>query len=114
MERLRLKKHELQGIEKKESTIPCLIGGDEVSLFYSSMSTETEIVAASTQYVSEYIGNYPKVLKVTGKRPRRTYSQMKLYQFVKKILKYGILGLGQECPQASHIGVTRKPKGEIF
>ena len=47
---VRLKKHELQGLDTDESTAPCVIRGDVVSLSEMSISADTDTAVASTQY----------------------------------------------------------------
>ena len=46
----RTKKHELQGLDTDDSTVPSMVGGDVVSLCESVVSADTYTEAASTQY----------------------------------------------------------------
>ena len=68
-----LKKNELKFLDTNESTVPCVLGVYVVSLCELSIPIETETAAASTQYFSELMRIYPKVIKVMGKRSQRTY-----------------------------------------
>ena len=81
----RLKKHDLQVLDTNKSTVSCVVEGDMVSLCEFSMSTDTDNVAALTQYFSELMRSDPKVLKVMGKRPRKTSFQVNRDQFVKNL-----------------------------
>ena len=80
-----LKKNDPQGLYTDNSTVPCVSGVDVVSLCELSMSTDTDTAAASTQYFFKLMRSGPKVLKVMGKRQRRTYLQVKRDQFVKNV-----------------------------
>ena len=49
------------------------------------MSTDTDTASASTKYFPGSMCSDPKVLKVTGKSPRRTYLQVNQDQFVNNV-----------------------------
>ena len=101
-ETARLKNHEMQDIYTENSTAPCVVGGDVVSLCEYSMSTGTDTAAASTQYFSESMWSDPKGLKGMGRRPPMKFLQVNRDQCVKNFQIF-YLGIGTRIP-------TNKPR----